>query len=198
MNRITGPVFLALACHPRTPARVIRAVDVVAGVTPGGGLALYFSLEGDLSGLRIPEPGSSRRADGLWRHTCFEAFVMAGEGPGYREFNFSPSGEWATYDFCGYRDGGESVVEPGPDITVCHDRERLELDAEIYPESLPPGRLLRLGLSAVVEDGRGELTYWALRHPEGQPDFHHAGTFALPLDLPALPDADTLTGGARP
>ena len=197
MNRIPGPVSLALACHPRTPARVICAVDVAAGVTPGGGLALNFCLEGDLSGLRIPEPRSSRRAEGLWRHTCFEAFVMAGEGPGYREFNFSSSGEWAAYEFCGYRDGGKPVGGPGPDITVHRSDDRLELDAEIRPESLPPGRSLRLGLSAVVEDARGELTYWALRHPEGQPDFHHPDAFALPLFLPALPDVDTLTGGVR-
>jgi hypothetical protein len=194
VNRIPGPVTLALACHPRTPARLIRAVDVAAGVTPGGGLALNFCLEGDLSGLRIPEPRPFRRTDDLWRHTCFEAFVMAGEGPGYREYNFSPSGEWASYDFCGYRDGGASVAEPGPEITVRRDAERLELDAEIPAESLPPGRSLRLGLSAVVEDTRGELSYWALRHPAGRPDFHHADAFALPLDLPALPDVDTLAG----
>jgi hypothetical protein len=167
-------------------------------VIPGGGLSLNFCLEGDLSGLRIPEPQLSRRADGLWRHTCFEVFVMAGEGPGYREFNFSPSGEWAAYEFCGYRDGGKPVADPGMVITVRRDGERLELDAEIRPESLPPGCSLRLGLSAVVEDASGELTYWALRHPEGQPDFHHSNTFALPLDLPALPDVDTLTGGVRP
>jgi len=123
---------------------------------------------------------------------------MAGEGPGYREFNFSPSGEWATYAFGGYRDGGKPVAEPGPVITVRRDGERLELDAEIRPESLPSGRSLRLGLSAVVEDARGEMTYWALRHPEGQPDFHHSNAFVLPLDLPALPDVDTLPGGVWP
>ena len=33
--------------------------------------------------------------------------MMAGEGPEYREFNFSPSGEWAVYDFRGYRDASE-------------------------------------------------------------------------------------------
>jgi hypothetical protein len=170
---------------------------VAAGVTPGGGLALNFCLQGDLSGLRIPGPGSSRRADGLWRHTCFEAFVMAGEGPGYREYNFSPSGEWASYDFCGYRDGRASVAEPGPEITVRRDAERLELDTQIPSESLPPGRSLRLGLSAVVENTHSELSYWALRHPAGRPDFHHADAFALPLDLPALPDDDTLAGGVR-
>jgi hypothetical protein len=75
--------------------------------TPGNILTLAFVLECDLSRLRIPEPRSSRRAGGLWQHTCFEVFVMAEDGPGYREFNFSPSGEWAVYAFRSYRDGGE-------------------------------------------------------------------------------------------
>ena len=122
---------------------------------------------------------------------------MAGEGPGYRELNFSPSGEWATYDFLGYRAGGKPVAGPGPDIAARCSEDRLELDAEIRPESLPPGRSLRLGLFAVVEDAGGGLTYWALRHPESQPDFHHSNAFALTLDLPALPDVDMLTGGVR-
>jgi len=61
---------------------------------------------------------------------------------------------------------------------------RLELDAEICQEFLPPGRPLRLGLSAVVEDADGELSYWALRHPPGKPDFHYTDAFALQLVLP--------------
>jgi hypothetical protein len=150
---------------------------------------------GDLSAVRIPEHRPSRRVDGLWRHTCFEAFVMAGEGPGYREFNFSPSGEWAVTAFRGYRDAGEPAAEAGPVITVRRSGERLALDTEIRPECLPPGRSLRLGLSAVVEDAHGELSYWALRHPAGRPDFHHTDAFALPLDVTSMSEVDTLTGG---
>ena len=184
MMSITGSVPLTLACHPQTSSPSVRGIDVVVGVAPGGSLTLAFALKGDLSGLHIPEPRPSRRASGLWRHTCFEAFVMAGEGPGYREFNFSPSGEWAVYAFRGYRDGGELELEQGPGVVVCTTADRLELDAEIRPNLLPPGRSLRLGLSAVVEDAGGVLSYWALRHPPGKPDFHHTDAFALPLVLP--------------
>jgi len=120
---------------------------------------------------------------------------MAGEGPGYREFNFSPSGEWALMVFCGYRDGGEPAVGPDPEIMVRRRGERLELDAEIRAECLPPGRSLRLGLCVVVEDAHGELTYWALRHPPGQPDFHHRDAFVLSLGPASLPEVDALTGG---
>jgi hypothetical protein len=151
---------------------------------PGDTLTLAFVLECDLSSVRIPEPRLSRRAGGLWRHTCFEVFVMSEEGPGYREFNFSPSGEWAVYAFRGYRDGGELEIELAPRIVVRRTMNRLELDAEICHDFLPPGRSLQLGLSAVVEDADGELSYWALRHPPGKPDFHHADAFTLQLGLP--------------
>jgi hypothetical protein len=195
MKSITGSI--PLACHPQTPAQSIRGIDVVVGAS-GGSLALTFTLEGDLSGVCIPQPQSSRRMDSLWRHTCFEVFVIAGEGPAYREFNFSPSGEWAVYAFRGYRDGGELQVALAPGITVRRTGDRLELDAGIRPKCLPPGRSLRLGLSAVVEDVHGVLSYWALRHPPGKPDFHHTETFALPLVLPSMHDINTLTGGVRP
>jgi hypothetical protein len=184
MKSIADPVHLTLACHPQTPSRAIHAIDVAVGAAGTGILTLAFALAGDLSGVRIPESRPSRCTHGLWRHTCFEAFVMAGEGPGYHEFNFSPSGEWAACAFCGYRDGGELEVVLAPGIVVRRTGDRLELEAGITPDCLPPGRSLRLGLSAVVEDTDGVLSYWALRHPPGKPDFHHTDAFALQLVLP--------------
>jgi hypothetical protein len=43
---------------------------------------------------------------------------------------------------------------------------------------LPRDRSWRLGLSAVIEDANGGMSYWALTHPPGKPDFHHADAFA--------------------
>jgi hypothetical protein len=184
MKSTRGSVPVALACHSRTPSGAVRGIDVVAGRARSGILTLTFALEGDLSRVCIPEPRPSRWVDGLWRHTCFEAFVMAGEGPAYSEFNLSPSGEWAVYSFSGYRDGGEAALEPVPKIAVRRSGDRVALDAQLHPDCLPPGRSLRLGLSAVVEDAHGVLSYWALRHPPGEPDFHHADAFALRVVLP--------------
>jgi len=107
---------------------------------------------------------------------------MAGEGPGYREFNLSPSGEWAVYEFQSYRNGGVLENELSPEIRVREAKDKLELSAEISQGLLPHDRPLRLGLSAVVEDVDGILSYWALRHPAGKPDFHHTDAFALQLD----------------
>jgi hypothetical protein len=173
-----------LTCHPQTPDSCMRRVEVGVTTKPEGAIAIAFSLEGELSRLRIPESRAPSRADGLWRHTCFEAFVMAGNGPGYREFNFSPSGEWAAYAFSGYRDGDLLEVQSNPRIVVRRSADRLELESALHAECLPPGKLLRLGLSAVLEDVDGHLSYWALKHPPGKPDFHHTDAFALELELP--------------
>ena len=54
----------------------------------------------------------------------------------------------------------------------------LELDASIQVQ---PGKLV-LALSAVIEHLDGRISYWALRHPPGKPDFHHPQGFALELD----------------
>ena len=32
-------------------------------------------------------------------------FVSRGGQKSYREYNFSPSGDWAAYEFAGYREG---------------------------------------------------------------------------------------------
>ena len=171
-----------LTCHPQSPSQAISAIYVKVDESKSGSLNLTFCLLGDISALLIPEFCSPQRAEDLWQHTCFEAFVMEGEGPEYREFNFSPSGEWAAYDFHSYRNGGMLENELSPGIVVRKATDKLELAAEISQGHLPHDRPLRLGLSAVVEDADGILSYWALRHPPGKPDFHHADAFDLQLD----------------
>ena len=126
---------------------------------------MSFRLRGDPGRLRIPERRLPRFRDGLWRHTCFEVFVGRRGSRAYREYNLSPSGEWAVYAFDRYRvRRRERVLRPA------FRGRSLRL-----PES---GRL-RIGLAAVVEDKDGRLSYWALRHPPGKPDFHHPRAFAL-------------------
>lgn len=185
MNVNAGTATFTLARHPQTCSRAVRDIDidVVVGEGSSGSLTLRFGLAGDISALRIPDTRTSRRGDYLWQHTCFEMFVMAENGAGYREFNFSPSGEWAVYAFSGYRKGGGLEIEITPGILVRRTMNRLELDAEIGRQYLPPGRLLRMGLSAVVEDTDGVLTFWALQHAPGKPDFHHADAFAIQMAL---------------
>jgi hypothetical protein len=169
---------------------LVRGVEAQVGWEYGGALALTFALEGDLTLLRIPAPRPPRRAENLWQHTCFEAFLRYKGEPAYCEFNFAPSGEWAAYAFRRYRDGMPLALAWDPCIVVRRTAERLEFDALIRLDCLPPVQprtRVQLALAAVVEDEQGVLSYWALAHPPGRPDFHHPDAFALELERP---DAD--------
>jgi len=122
----------------------------------------------------------------LWRRTCCEVFVRAhGEG-GYHEFNFSPSVEWADYAFTGYREGTSLDNEAlNPQVAVESREGRLDLYALVDLARLSPayarGRL-RVGLAVIIEEDNGGMSYWALKHAQGKPDFHHRDAFALELD----------------
>jgi len=153
----------------------------------GTSIQLHYELTGDIAALLLPKGDTARRADKLWEHTCFEAFVAGrDDSGGYLEFNFAPSTEWGAYGFSAYRQGMENLetVRP-PRISVSRDISQLSLDALIDLDTLPlvRNRVLRLALSAVIEDSERRRSYWALAHPPGKPDFHHADGFALALDM---------------
>lgn len=172
--------------HPHAPSRAVHAVTAQATRTKEGKLALSYSLFGDPARLRIPAPGLTRIGWKLWRHTCCEVFLRSKGAASYHEFNFSPSGEWTAYAFTRYREGAALDDETlNPQVAVESTQERLDLYALVDLARLSPAYLrgpLAVGLAVIVEDQDGALSYWALRHGPGQPDFHQPDAFALELD----------------
>jgi hypothetical protein len=177
--------WIDLRCHPSTRSEAVRAIQVLARRSATAELQMTFRLDGDIPRIWVPSPSEPRIATQLWRHTCFEAFIAVEGQPAYHEFNFAPSGEWAIYAFCGYRNGGPLANEMmRPDIALRTSGSRLELDTVVRLDGLSaihPRASLRIGLSAVIEASDG-LSYWALRHPADKPDFHDADGFALLLE----------------
>ena len=151
-------------------------------------LALVYELTGRMDALRIPPPAPPARTDGLWRRTCFEAFLGLDDRQGYLEFNLSPSGNWAAYGFTGQRTGMAPLEEAAaPKIDVARTATDLTLTAALQIPELPglPGDApWRLGLAAVIEDADGRISYWALAHPPGKPDFHHPDGLACEVRAP--------------
>jgi hypothetical protein len=176
----------ALSCHPETYSQAVHGIEARVSWTEGEVLAVTYTLQGDIKRLLIPPSRATRRADYLWQHMCFEAFVSAKAKSEYCEFNVSPSGEWAAYRFRRYRDGARlEVGELAPKITARRADDRLDLDVTIHLHRLPmkpQNGCLRLGLCAVIEEENGLLSYWALNHPPGRPDFHHPDGFALKIE----------------
>lgn len=174
-----------LKLHPRSQSAAVRHIEVEVARPAAGGVVLRYVVSGRIGDLVWPAVRAPVRTDELWRHTCFEAFIRPGTGEAYYEFNFSPSTQWATYRFDGYRRGGRAAGEiDSPHITVERTPESFTLQtAPQWDASSELGRaaLWRVGLSAVIEEAGGRKSYWALAHPPGKPDFHHADNFALEL-----------------
>ncbi len=139
---------------------------------------MRYLLEADLGRMRLV---SAERGE-LWQHTCFELFVAPHGSSGYQEFNFAVSGAWVAYAFSGYRKGGRLPDAPAPKLAVHTTGETLELEAEIALDGPGARGELAVGLCAVIESSLGQLSYWALRHAPGKPDFHHPDSFAARLD----------------
>jgi hypothetical protein len=147
-----------------------------------------------LSRAEAPQP---QRRDGLWQHTCFEAFLAPlGEEP-YWELNLSASGDWNVYRFAAYRSGqrpeeaftslpfalmGPRPAPPQGSCLTASPRVLLELDLRCpLQPALAQASQLQLGLSAVLEHRGGALSYWALSHPGPEPDFHDRRGWILQL-----------------
>ncbi len=163
----------ALARHPDSPCDTVSSVEVEV-IRDGATLTLDFVITGRIGELALPPLAPSTRADELWKHTCFEAFVRPEPGEAYLEFNFAPSTQWAAYRFTGYREG-MAPADIIPRIEVATSDGALRLVARL---ALPPGPC-RLAITAVIEARDGAKSYWSLAHPPGRPDFHHAAGFVL-------------------
>lgn len=172
--------MLTLHPHPSEPAPVVQALHATLARSAAGGWQLLFVLQANRTDLRIPAPAPARAADGLWQHTCFELFVGVTGEQAYREFNFSPSSQWAGYAFSTYRERLPWSPAYPPVIQVCQDAGELRLSAQVAAQDWPvpaPGQGWRAGLTAVLEAHDGSLSYWALHHPGPRPDFHHLDGF---------------------
>ena len=205
---------LPLICHRSTPTDTIERFTVRAERDADGWLRFRYVVHGDVGRIALPAKATAQHTDNLWRHTCFEAFITAEDHPAYVECNFAPSSAWAAYRFSRYRTGMTALVPTKPPrITLqiqelvrpepVEVRDLRQAQAERASEkSLTPvhsaslvlearlqlgefaNRPLRIGLTAVIEDKAGDISYWALRHPNAKPDFHHRSGFILRLGAP--------------
>ena len=178
---------LNLVPHPKTPPsdpdfKVWANVDHAGALGVVASTNIWFCIGAPASRFVLPETidgEEPKRAEELWKTTCFEAFLRGQDAKSYREWNFAPSGNWAAYDFPKYRkDRSDADVAP-PYIRVEDNLTwwaigvTIAADAEID---------WALGLSAVLEEKDGTKSYWALAHGEGdKPDFHDPACFAAHL-----------------
>jgi len=180
----------SLRPHPAGGAGTLSGVSASCALAAGGRVALEFVLRGHWQAVEPSmqwPPGvtrAGRRRAALWHHTCLELFLgRIDAAPGYLELNFALTGEWAAYEFDGYRSGQRELVAAAPAVQVIALPEALQVRAGLTVPSLQgacaAAPAWRLNLAAVIEARAGQFTYWCLQHGQPQPDFHDPAGFAL-------------------
>ena len=179
---MTNSVHTVLAGHPDNRAHFRQRIEATLALLSDGGLAISYVIHDINADLRIPTQDAPAPANALWRTTCCELFLNPTGQTGYREFNFSPSGQWAAYDFLDTRKPAPAAPNcAAPIIKTKREGATLQLDVNLPKSAFPHGESLRLAVDAILETSDSCLGYWALTHPSGKPDFHHHAGFVLSL-----------------
>lgn len=165
----------SLIAHPDFPPASVR--QIIARLTPDGDwLRLRWRIEG-AQRLVVQSFAGKGRADGLWQTTCFELFLQLPGEQGYSELNLSPSERWNAYDFTAYRSGMSERAFPREPSCAMRKGDAIAIFDAAVPASALPSPSWRYAMTAVIEEEGGVKSFWALRHPPGQPDFHDAACF---------------------
>ena len=173
-----------LTRHDSFAPKHITGVSVHWSQLPDGRVMLRYKVEGCTT-LVVPPPREPARADELWKTTCCELFLYDGAGS-YREYNFSPSGEWAAWRFSGYRNGREDIDPVAePEILAETGNNLFLLTVFLAGEELRAAQSAALSAVMLEEDRRP--SYWALVHSKLQPDFHDPSCFRIRLGAAAIP-----------
>jgi hypothetical protein len=146
-------------------------------------LTLSFSLLGDLTTVEIPDPASPTRQRDLWESTCFEFFLSMKNDKQYWEFNLSPAGHWNVYRFDEYRQGmKEETAFTAMPFSVQTEPDALSIALKLNLSSMvSAAQILEMAIATVVKHKDGSLSYWALKHPAKEADFHRREGFLIQL-----------------
>lgn len=185
-----GPIQIALsAFHPST-------AGTVTGVIERRGRYLQFDVKlRDMPDRLIFSPPAveRQRRDLLWQSTCLEFFIQPHGQESYVEWNLSPEGDWACYEFSRYR---ERVNDDDAACSMLHDVVASpEYSANTTDRTmqgsvlLPTDGACNVGVSMVLavagdeakDGGTVALSYWALAHSGAQPDFHRSADWRVAL-----------------
>jgi len=148
-------------------------------------LSIHFSITGKTEEILCPKPtGHPTRTEDLWKATCFEFFLAIPHRPSYWEFNLSPSGDWNIYHMDEYRRVGfkeETQIQRLPfSIRKGPGCISVECSVDMSP-IISIEHPIEVGITSVIQPKDGHETYWALTHPNPQPDFHLRKSFILLL-----------------
>lgn len=147
-------------------------------------MEIAFEILGMLNRYIFDPIEPIRRANELWRRSCFELFIALPDSREYWELNIASSGAWNLYHLEDYRSGVTEVFlksEPEIRIDPTPNRYRLSAVLDITELLLTPS--VAVNVAAILLTQNQERTFWAVNHPLHQPDFHaREGFFGMDIN----------------
>jgi hypothetical protein len=174
--------YLAPFVSP-TPLHV--EIKCTGNILQGQQIELCYDVTGSVDQIIFdPLLPNGKRSDDLWKKTCFEIFVKDINSESYWEYNLAPSSNWATYGFSAYRKGkfDELSIANVPIKTSILSNQFTLQGTIPLPKPLFDQKL-KIGLSTVIQDRKGDIYYYALLHTNESPDFHDERSFTISTDL---------------
>ncbi|NJR39524.1 MAG: DOMON-like domain-containing protein [Leptolyngbyaceae cyanobacterium CSU_1_4] len=173
--------IFSLQPFSQTPPSDLEIIGTVA--RRANVLTISYSLLGDLADVAVPPAAPPTRQSQLWEATCFEFFLGTKNDKQYWEFNLSPAGHWNVYAFNEYRQGmKEETAFPTLPFSVQTEPDALSIALKLNLGAIfAASQGLEMAIAAVVKHTPGNLSYWALKHPGKEPDFHLRDSFTLKL-----------------
>ncbi len=146
---------------------------------------LSFTLIDPKDLVNFESINPKKRSFELWNHTCFEAFFKLPDGS-YFEFNFALNFAWNCYYFTSYRSSpltefpvNDSLI--ARDILLSKDKKILIAKIPQEVKDILNKNRVKCSFTAVIKDRENRTHYYALKHADGKPNFHHADSFILEI-----------------
>ncbi len=147
------------------------------------GLRLDFRVEGSIDRLEWAEE-KPRWHERLWEKSCLEAFVALPGHDAYWEWNFTPGGAWALFEFSKYRQRIAGARTDAPRFRL--EREAATLvfstrlpdpDSTLWRWALATRTPVEFSLNAILRTA-DDVQHFALKHAGEKPDFHLREAFS--------------------
>lgn len=171
--------------QPFPSAKPMPDLKIVGNIArQGNQFTIHYTLLDNLKQVALTAPSATpARKYELWKDTCFEFFLGIKNSEQYWEFNLSPTGDWNVYRFDAYRQGmQEETAFTTLPFSIQHlsDSMAIALDIELDKIVLA-NQAIEVGITTVIKDRDGEVSYWALTHQGTEADFHRRDSFIITL-----------------
>ena len=139
---------------------------------------LHFRISGALKNYQFPQKDILKRANELWKATCFELFLANSKIQSYYEINISSMLHWNVYSLKKYRaEPKEFIIFSKPFIEIREGDQSYKIDFELECKELYLAEFDQYNLAVILLNMENKREFWTLNPVGESPDFHNRDGF---------------------